>query len=69
MKINLTSPKIPFVKHQVVIPAKAGIQGQSSYEPWMPDRVRHDEKGLKAEFIVIFLLKVVVRPFGWVATV
>jgi hypothetical protein len=25
--------------------------------PWMPDRVRHDEKGLKAVFIVIFVLK------------
>jgi hypothetical protein len=25
--------------------------------PWMPDRVRHDEKRLKAVFIVIFILK------------
>jgi hypothetical protein len=25
--------------------------------PWMPDRVRHDEKRLQAVFIVIFIIK------------
>jgi hypothetical protein len=40
---------------EVVIPAEAGIQVIKKHKrPWMPDRVRHDEKRITIELCRVF---------------